>query len=147
MMHCTFLSTTLFFPPLQETGEAGKIRSDLKKCNASWSIGRGRLARETLANKWRRISEQNAGVRPATSCEFCFEMRTCRMSKNAVLIFPTKWKKTTKNINTRIPHFGKAGTRWYVFTWRNRTRPRQNLGCSKLCATGAKVGTLAKLAL
>ena len=31
-------------------GEGGKkIRSDLKNCNESWSIGRGRLARETLA--------------------------------------------------------------------------------------------------
>ncbi len=36
-------------------GEEGKIRSDLKNCNESWSIGRGRLARETLAIKWRRL--------------------------------------------------------------------------------------------
>ena len=112
-MHCTFLSTTLFFPPLQETGEAGKIRSDLKKFNASWSIGRGRLARETFANKWQRISEQNAGVRPATPCEFCSKMRTCRMSKNAVLILPTKWKKQQK-ISTHasriLAKLGHAGT-------------------------------------
>ena len=41
----------------RETGEAGKIRSDLKKCNESWSIGRGRLARETLAIKWRGLCD------------------------------------------------------------------------------------------
>ena len=39
----------------RETGEAGKIRLDLKKCNESWSIGCGHLARETLAIKWRGL--------------------------------------------------------------------------------------------
>ena len=43
----------LFFGE-RESGEAGKIRSDLKKGNESWRIGRGRLARETLAIKWQR---------------------------------------------------------------------------------------------
>jgi hypothetical protein len=33
---------------------------DLNKCNASWSIGRGRLARETLTNNMARtISDNN----------------------------------------------------------------------------------------
>jgi hypothetical protein len=48
-----------------ERGRAGrreKIRADLKTCNESWSLCRGRLARETLAIKWRGLCcVHNAG--------------------------------------------------------------------------------------
>ena len=47
----------------RETGEAGNMVRPKQKCNASWSLYQGRLARETFANKWRGLCcEQNAGV-------------------------------------------------------------------------------------
>jgi len=59
---CLVLYVTMLFFWERETGEAGNIRSDLKKCNASWSTGHRHLARETLTNKLRGLCDQNAGV-------------------------------------------------------------------------------------
>ena len=54
---CFFLMSDAFFCGV-DLGGGGKIRSDLKNCNVSWCLGRGRLARESLANKWRGISDK-----------------------------------------------------------------------------------------
>ena len=53
----TFFSDVAPFLGRERPGRRGKIMSDLKKCNESWSIGRGRLARETLAIKWRGLCD------------------------------------------------------------------------------------------
>jgi hypothetical protein len=46
-----FFSDVTPFLGRERPGRREKIMSDLKKCNESWSIGRGRLARETLTIK------------------------------------------------------------------------------------------------
>ena len=48
-------TTSLATQKRERPGRREKIRADLKKCNESWSIGRGRLARETLAINWRGL--------------------------------------------------------------------------------------------
>ena len=52
-----FFSDVAPFLGRERPGRREKIMSDLKKCNESWSIGRGRLARETLAIKWRGLCD------------------------------------------------------------------------------------------
>jgi hypothetical protein len=54
----------------RDADEREKIRSDLKNCNASWSLCRGRLARETLANKWRGLCDKMLVWGVGTGFEF-----------------------------------------------------------------------------
>ncbi len=51
-----FFRSSLLFLGAKKPERREKIRSDLKNCNESWSLCRVRLARETLAIKWRGIS-------------------------------------------------------------------------------------------